>query len=78
MSFLPIGHTCGIDLQRDVRGREFEREAASVNVQCLHFATMVRVEPLSGFLQEAGAAEETGSVNHPSKAAPEHSPPPWY
>lgn len=30
--FLPTGDTCRINLQRDVRGLEVEREAASVDV----------------------------------------------
>lgn len=65
--FSPIRDTCGINLQRDVWGLEVEREAASVNVQCLHFAPVVRVELLSDFLQEAGKG--TNSIRiHPSEA----------
>lgn len=48
--FLLVRDTCGINLQRDVWGLEVEREATSVNVQCLHFVPMVRVELLSDFL----------------------------
>lgn len=72
--FLPIGDTCGINLQRDVWGLKVEREAASVDVQCLHFAPMVRAELLSDFLQEAGR-EQTRSgtiLPRPQNAAP------WY
>lgn len=71
--FLPIWDTCGIDLQRDVWGLEVEREAASVNVQCLHFVPMVRAELLSDFLQEAG--EGTDSIRDHSAKAPGHQPP---
>lgn len=70
--FLPIGNTRGINLQRDVWGLEVEREAASVDVQCLHFVPMVRVELLSDFLQEAGEGPDS-IRNHPPKV-PEHSP----
>lgn len=65
--FLPIGDTCGIHLQRDIWGLDVEREAASVNVQCLHFAPMIRVELLSDFLQEAGEGTDPLRI-HPSKA----------
>jgi len=58
--FLPAGDTHGISLQRDVWGLEVEREAASVDVQCLHFVPMVGAELLSDLLQEAG--EGTDSI----------------
>lgn len=72
MPFLPVGDTCGINLQRDVRGLEVEREAASVNVHCLHFAPMVRVELLSDFLQEAG--DRTDWIRSHTSKALERSP----
>lgn len=48
--FLPIGDACRIDLQRDVWRVDVEREATSVNLQCLHFAPMITVKLLSDFL----------------------------
>jgi hypothetical protein len=62
---LPTGDTCGVDLQRDVWGCEVERETASVDIQCLHFASVVRVELLPDFLQEAGEIADWIRNHHP-------------
>ena len=59
---LLFGDACGVDFQRDVWGSEVEREAAPVDLQCLHFVPVVRVELLPNFLQETGEGEDTGAM----------------
>lgn len=58
--FLLFGDSCGVDLQRGVWGSEVEREAAPVDFQGLHFVSVVGVELLPDFLQEAGEGASIG------------------
>lgn len=71
---LLFGDSCGVNLQRDVWGSEVEREAAPVDIQCLHFVPVVRIELLPDFLQEAGEENCIGTISPPPPRVPGCSP----
>lgn len=59
---LLFGDSCGVNLQRQVWGSVVEREAAPVDIQCLHFVPVVTAELMPDILQEAGEGDGIGVI----------------